>query len=116
MKRMVLFLLFAGLFTGKAVFAQSFQDIYNVFLLKLVERHEELGTLTMPEVEIKTVPGYDDEAVYITSFKTPEEAQTFAETLREEDIPFGITTGKEHQLILFYSDLIVFIMKAVIGL
>ena len=96
--------------------AQEISNVFPLFLSKLVERHEELKTLAMPEVEMHTVPEEENEAVYMLSFKSPEDGEFFTDVLKKENIPYGMIGENGMRIILFHSDLIAFIMKAVIGL
>ena len=60
---------------------------------------------------------YDDEAVYVLLFEPQAGFDIFIEALKAESIPYGTIPDREkHTLVLFYSDLLVFIMKAAIGL
>jgi hypothetical protein len=116
MKRKLLVLLFAALLVSPAMFAQELPNVFPLFLVKLVERHEIIGTLSMPSVEVLTAPGYENEAVYMTSFKNPQDAITFLSVLKKENIPMLTFPNDELRIGLFHSDLLAFIMKAAIGL
>ena len=89
--------------------------LFPVFLHHLVKRHEQLKTLAMPDVEVRTAPGYDDEAVYLLTFKTTEDVSIFTAALEEENIPCGTRATYELQVILFYSDMVKFIWADVLG-
>jgi hypothetical protein len=99
-----------------ALFAQELPNVFPLFLAKLAEWHEEIGTLAMPDVEIFTAPGFEDEAVYMASFKTTEDARVFLNALKNEDIPDLTFPNDELRIGLFHTDLLVFLMKAAIGL
>lgn len=94
----------------------GFDRTFSVFLAGLVKRHDKLETLTMPNIEIHTVPGVDDEAVYILSFIKPADTKTFIAALGEEDVPYGTFPGNERQLMLFYQDIMKFIWMDILGL
>ena len=125
MKRFVVTLL-AGLFIALlAVPALSAQEqeqgldkeqVFLYFLFVLAERYEELETMTMPDFEILTAPGREDEALLMITFKTPQDAQTFTALLEKEDIPYLSFPEKKLQLAVFYTDALAVIMKAVMGL
>jgi len=107
------------LLTAVGAFAQTAQEIQNVFplfLAKLTERNAELKSLAMPDVEILTAPGFEGEAVYLANFKTPEDGQIFYAALEKEDIPCLTFPNDDKQIGLFHTDLLVFLMKAAIGL
>ena len=87
---------------------QEYEDIFHRFLFKLVERHEELKILPMPDVEIRTVPGIENEALYLLTFKSPENAQTLIDALKKEGIPYVTFPQKEQQVALFYQDIAIF--------
>jgi hypothetical protein len=116
MKRKLLVLLFAGLLAVPAVFAQELPNVFPLFLAKLVERHEEIGTLSMPNVETLTAPGFEDDAVYMASFKNPQDAGVFLNALNKENIPTLTFPNDELRIGLFHTDLLAFLMKAAIGL
>jgi hypothetical protein len=116
MKRKLIVLLFAVLLASPAMFAQELPSVFPLFLAKLVERHEKIGTLSMPSVEILTAPGFENEAVYMTSFKNSQDAVTFITALEKENIPKLTFPNDELLIGLFHSDLLAFIMKAAIGL
>jgi hypothetical protein len=63
MKKIVLFMLFACLLAVPVLFAQELPDVFPLFLAVLAERHEEVEILAMPDVEILTAPGFEDEAI-----------------------------------------------------
>ena len=90
--------------------------VFPVFLTGLVRKHDELKTLAMPEVEIHTAEGYENEAMYFLTFRTTDDAQVFIAALREENVPFGTFPQREKQLVLFYTDMIRFLFMDVIGL
>jgi hypothetical protein len=108
--------LFAGLLAAPSVFAQELPNVFPLFLAKLVERHEEIGTLSMPAVETLTAPGFEDEAVYMTYFKNPQDAEDFLNALKKENIPTLTFPNDELRIGLFHTDLLTFLMKAAIGL
>jgi len=96
--------------------ADDKDKVFTVFLTGLTRRHEALNTLAMPKVEVHTAEGFEDEAVYIITFKTPDNAQTFITALKAENIFFGTFPQKENQVMLFYTDMIRFLFMDVIGL
>jgi hypothetical protein len=89
--------------------------LFPAFLHHLVKRHEQLKPLAMPDVEIRTAPGYDDEAVYILTFKTTEDVSIFTAALKEENVPYATRPKYELQVILFYTDMVKFIWTDVLG-
>jgi hypothetical protein len=115
MKRKLLILLLAILLAAPALFSEELPNVFPLFLSKLIERHEELKTIAMPDVEVLTAPGFEDEAVYMAYFKTPEDRQLFYSALQEENIPYLIPDD-DKRIGLFHTDLLVFLMKAAIGL
>jgi len=116
MKRIIPILLFAILIPAVTLSAQAVENTFLFFLSTIVERHEELKTLTMPGFEIHTVPDIDDEAVYDLTFSKTEDIECFINALEKENILYGTFPNAELRLILFYSDLLPFLMKAAIGL
>jgi len=116
MKRIMLILPLAVLLAVPALCAEEIPDVFPPFLSKLTERHEELKTLAMPDVEILTAPGFEGEAVYMVYFKTPEDEQRFYAVLTEENIPCLTFPNDGKRIGLFHTDLILFLMKAAIGL
>jgi hypothetical protein len=70
----------------------------------------------MPEVETLSAPGFEDEVLYMAAFKTPEDSRAFLSALSEENIPRLTFPGDELRVGLFHTDLVLFLMKAVIGL
>jgi len=116
MKKTVLILLAAFAVCGGALGQEDELDkLFPVFLHHLVKRHEQLKTLAMPDVEVRTAPGYDDEAVYLLTFKTTEDVSIFTAALEKENIPYGTRASYEQQVILFYSDMVKFIWADVLG-
>ena len=89
--------------------------LFPAFLHHLVKRHGELKTLAMPGVEVHTAPGYDDEALYLLTFKTTEDVSIFIAALKEENIPYLTFPKNELQVGLFYSDMVKFIWIDVLG-
>ncbi|MDR0472975.1 MAG: hypothetical protein LBH43_04835 [Treponema sp.] len=87
-----------------------------MFLAKLAQRHEDIKTIAMPDVEALTAPGFEDEALYIVVFKTPQDAGIFLNVLTKEDTPNPTFPNDKLRIGLFHSDLLVFLMKAAIGL
>ena len=116
MKRKLLIVLFAYLLTVSFVFAEELQNVFPLFLSKLFDRHEEIATLTMPNVEMLTAPGFENEAVYMTYFENSKDAKVFLEILNKENIPTLTFPNDELRIGLFHTDLLVFIMKAAIWL
>jgi len=96
--------------------AQEFDRVFPSFLFILVEKNGEMGNLAMPDVEILTIPGEENEALYLLSFNSPEDERLFYTILEKENIPHGTLQEAKPRLMLFHSDLLVFIMQAVIGL
>jgi hypothetical protein len=92
------------------------EEVFLYFLFVLAERYEEIATLAMPDFEILTIPGREDEALFMITFNTPQDARTFKALLAKENIPYLGFPEKEQQLAVFYSDALVVIMKAVMGL
>jgi hypothetical protein len=92
----------------------SHNDLFNLFLLRLVQRHEELGGLVMPDVEALTGPDFD--VLYCVYFETPEDAEIFCDVLIEEDIPCITFPDDDKEIWLFQTDLLYFIVMSVIGL
>jgi hypothetical protein len=122
MKRKLIFtaLLCVTMFALAAVPSLPAQEdgtdyLFPAFLYHLVKRHEQLKTLAMPDVEVRTVPGIDDEAVYLLTFKKTEDVQFFIAALKEENIPYGTRSSYELQVILYYSDMVKFIWTDVLG-
>jgi hypothetical protein len=111
MKKPIAILLIA-LLSGAIVSAQSAQDVFTLFLSTLAQRNEEIYSIAMPAIEIHTVPDIEDEAVYVLTFNTQENYEHFMTVLTKENIPNDDTL----RLVLFYSDLVVFIFSAAIGL
>jgi hypothetical protein len=95
---------------------QELPDVFPLFLAKLAQRHEDVKTLAMPNVEALTAPGFEDEAVYMAAFKTPQDARIFLSAIRKENIPTLTFPNDELRIGLFHSDLLIFLMKAAIGL
>jgi hypothetical protein len=95
---------------------QELPDVFPVFLAKLAQRHEDIKTIAMPDVEALTAPGFEDEALYIAIFKTPQDAGIFLNALTKEDTPNLTFPNDKLRIGLFHSDLLVFLMKAAIGL
>jgi len=118
MKKSIAIALFCIFFSlsSQAAFAEELQNVFPIFLSKLVDRHEEIGTLTMPNVEMLTAPGFENEAVYMTYFKNSKDAEVFLSILKKENIPTLTFPNDELRIGLFHTDLLVFIMKAVMGL
>ena len=117
MKRITVILLLASILSVPALFAEVPENAFPMFLFMLAGRHETINSLPMPDVETRTAPGFEDEAVYLVRFPMYENAKTFIEALKEEGIPYGYMGSEEDfTIVLFYSDMIVFIMKAAIGL
>ena len=110
-------ILLSATLTAPALFAEVPENAFDIFLFVLAERHEEIHNLRMPEVETRTAPGFENEAVYLVTFQRQQDYETFIETLKAESIPYGFMDSREDYLIvLFYSDLLVFLMRAAIGL
>jgi hypothetical protein len=95
---------------------QELPDVFPVFLTKLAQRHEDIKTITILDVEAHTAPGFEDEALYMAVFKTPQDAGIFLNALTKEDTPNLTFPNDKLRIGLFHSDLLVFIMKAAIGL
>ena len=72
-KQLLLLILFFTLFSSALLSAQDYENVFNIFLLKFVERNSELKTLPMPNVEIYTVPEMPGEALYMLDFKTQKD-------------------------------------------
>ena len=98
------------------LYADEPDRVFPVFLTGLVRRHDELKTLTMPEVEIHTAEGYEDEAIYLLTFNTHNDYDIFIAALKAENVPYGTFPQRENQIVLFYSDMIRFLFWDVIGL
>jgi len=90
------------------------EQVFLYFLFLLADRNEELGTMAMPDFEILTVPGREGEALYMITFKTVQDTQTFIAALKKDDIPYLSFPDKEQHLALFYTDMLAVIMKAVL--
>ena len=121
MKKIIAILLLTALLPLAALSAESSQDVFPdlflFFLSKLIERHEELKTIAMPDFEIHTLPDVEDEAIYVLTFNTQNDYEHFLDVLGKENIPYGTFPDREQlQLMLFYSDFMVFIFRAAIGL
>jgi hypothetical protein len=95
---------------------QNFEEVFPVFLAGLVKRNEELKTLAMPEVDIRTTPEIENQVLYLLDFKTTKDAQVFIDALDKEGLDYGSFPDNKLRLALFYDDMIVFIFKAFIGL
>jgi hypothetical protein len=115
-KTVLALILLACMPAGSALFALDFEAVFPVFLTGLTEKHEELKNLAMPDIDIRTVPEIDDQAVYLLDFKSAEDAVIFAKALEKENIGYGSFPDNELRLLLFYEDMIVFIFYSVIGL
>jgi hypothetical protein len=89
--------------------------LFPAFLHHLAKRHEQLKNLAMPDVEIRTAPGFEDEALYLLKFKTAEDVPVFIAALKEEDIPYLSFPNNELQVALFYTDMVKFIWIDVLG-
>ena len=119
MKRIfsLVLLLIAFMLLVPTLSAQVSEEAFPLFLNLFVRRQEAIKNLQMPEVETRTAPGFENEAAYLVTFQTQTDFETFIEALKEEGIPYGfMDSSEEYMLILFYSDLLGFIMKAAIGL
>jgi hypothetical protein len=116
MKRKLLILLCMILPAVHALSEQNFEEVFPVFLAGLTKRNEELKTLTMPDVEIVTIPKIDSQALYIIDLQTPRDAQVFVAAQEKEGLDYGSFPDDELRLVLFYEDMIVFIFRAFIGL
>ena len=90
-------------------------NLFPAFLLHLTKRHEQLKTLAMPDVEVRTAPGRDDEALYLLKLKTTEDVPIFTAALKEENVPFLSFPNNELQVALFYTDMVKFIWIDVLG-
>ena len=110
-KKLFILILLFTILTASPLFAKEPEDIFPYFLFMLVERHEEIETLAMPNVEFLVVPGMDD-AAYMITFKSAEDINIFLAALRKEDIPNGTFPGDNLRLLLFHSDLLYFILDA----
>ena len=119
MKKIISLILLLTAFTLSAttLSAQVSEEVFPMFLFILVQRNEAVSDLAMPQVETRTADGFDNEAVYLVTFQTQIDFETFIEALKKEEIPYGTIDSREDwNIILFYSDLLVFLMKAAIGL
>jgi len=123
MKRLVctlLAVLFVAVLAVPALSAQEEEldkeQVFLYFLLVLADRNKEIGTMGMPDYEVLTVPGREDEALFMITFKTPQDVQSFIAALQKDDIPYLSFPDREQHLALFYTDLLAVIMKAVLGL
>ncbi|MDR2922067.1 MAG: hypothetical protein LBU85_01850 [Treponema sp.] len=112
-KSFVLVIIFLA---APALFPEELPNVFPLFLSKLVERHEELKNTAMPDVEILTASGFEGEAVYMVNFKTPEDGRLFYAALKKEELPCLAFPNDDKKIGLFHSDLLVFLMKAAIGL
>jgi len=111
-KKTVIILILICLTAIPDLFAEEPEDIFPYFLFALVERHQQLHTLTMPEVEFLTVPGMDEAASMII-FKTAEDARVFLNAVKSENIPNGTFPNEDRRLLLFHSDMLRFILKVI---
>ena len=114
MKRIAPILLLAVLPAIQA-FAREPENLFSYFLLTLAERHGELGTLAMPDVGFHAVPDIDNEALYILTFRSSDEARIFLGALDEEDIPHAAFLEHEPQIALFHQDILVYIIRSSSG-
>jgi len=124
MKRFTYSLLAALFLVALAVPALSAQEqeeeldkerVFLYFLFLLADRNEGVGTMAMPDFEVLTVPGREGEALYMITFKTAQDVQTFITALKKDDIPYLSFPDREQHLALFYTDMLAVIMKAVLG-
>ena len=115
LKKITVILLIIGLLAGPALFAGEPENIFPYFLFILLERHGELESIAMPEIEFFTVPGMDD-AAYMMTFKTPEDAHIFTDAVQRENIPSGTYSEDRLRLVLFQTDLLEFILEAIVEL
>jgi hypothetical protein len=104
-----------------SVFADLNEDVlavFNDFLGRLVAKHDDLGAMAMPGIEVRAAPGEEDIArtIVVLTFKTAGEQQVFCEALKTESIPFGTFPNDEQKVVLFSADMIPFILKDAIGL
>ena len=111
MKKLFLLILLFTILTASPLFSKEPENIFPYFLFMLVERHEEIETLAMPEVEFLAVPGMN-EAAYMITFKSEKDINIFLTALRKEDISNGTFPGNNLRLMLFHSDLLYFILEA----
>jgi hypothetical protein len=117
MKKLISILLLVILIPAVTLSAQvSYDEVFLFFLLMMSERHEEIKNINMPDMEIHTTDDFEDEAVFELNFKKTEDLDCFIAALKEEDIPYGTFPGNNLRLILFNSDLLIFLMKTAIGL
>jgi len=116
MKKKILLLPLVIMFAVPTLSAQELQNVFPFFLVKLTERHEELKSVAMPDVEMQTVPDFEGEALYMAVFKTSENARLFLAVLEKEDIACLTFPNDDKKIGLFHTDLLVFLMKAAIGL
>lgn len=90
--------------------ADETDDLFFIFFTGLVKRHEKLKTITMPDIEIHTVPDVGDDPVYLVTFEKPEDTIIFSAALEEDDILYGAIPKYDRQLILFSTHMLLFIL------
>jgi len=112
MKKLFLITLLLTILLASPLFTEEPGNIFPYFLFILVDRHEEVKTLAMPEVEFLLVPGMN-EAMYMITFKSAEDANVFLAALQKENIPNGTFPENNLQLVLFHSDLLLFILDII---
>jgi hypothetical protein len=91
-------------------------ELFTVFLARLVRRHDELKNLIMPNLEILNASEIPDEALYLLTFRTPAAVQTFTAALNEENVTYGIFPQNELQVVLFFQDMAMFLLWDAMGL
>jgi len=111
-KKTVIILILINILTASNLYAEEPSDIFLYFLFALAERHQELQTLTMPEVEFLTVPGMD-EAANLIIFNTAEDARIFLNAVNSENISNGTFPNDDRRILLFRSDMLRFIVKVI---
>jgi hypothetical protein len=122
MKRYRILVLAMGLcLAAGSAFADLNGDMeayFNDFLGRLTARHPALETLTMPDKEVRGLPGSEDpmEAVIILTFAGAGEQEVFKAALEVENIPLATFPGEDRKILLFGIDMATFIMQDAIGL
>lgn len=113
---LALFLFITSIVLAQNLGAQEFETVFNKFLTKFTERHEQLKTITIPDVEILTTPDREGDALYMLYFNNAENSKIFNEAVQKENIRLFIFNENETQIGLVYSDIALFLMKIAIGL